>query len=311
MEVIVADNASPDGSGELARQLLSDWSNGCYLPHGANLGFCEGNNRPAIRARGRYLFFLNNDTWLEPDCLEILLTAVQRTGAAAGTPRVLTYDGDGEQVVFGAGFDLFGLVSFAPARGKVREIFMPPGCCYLIDAALFSQLGGFDPEFFMYADDLDLSWRLWAAGRRAIGVPAARLHHRMAANANPAGGGQIVEFRTSASTRYYSHRNCLLAVLKNAQHVLLLLAATQVALLLLEGVVALLLTRSWGLVRRAYVEALVDCWRLRRHIGAERRRLRQLRQRSDWWLLRFLRLRLNRWDEILRIRRLGLPKFSR
>jgi hypothetical protein len=101
-----------------------------------------------------------------------------------------------------------------------------------------------------------------------------------------------------------------LLVFKNAQHVLLLLAVTQVALLTVEAVVALVLTRQWPFVRRAYWEAVLDCWPLRRHVLAERRRIRQLRRRGDFWMLRFLKLRPNRWDEFQRVRRMGLPKVT-
>ena len=67
IEIIVADNRSSDGSDLLAENLVRDWPNGRCLQNGSNLGFCEGNNRGAKVARGRFLFFLNNAAWLEPD----------------------------------------------------------------------------------------------------------------------------------------------------------------------------------------------------------------------------------------------------
>src|SRR5437879_10050409 len=77
IEVIVADNRSEDGSDETAADILADWTNGVFMQHGVNLGFCEGNNRAADAAHGDYLFFLNNDTWLEPECLEKLLVVAR------------------------------------------------------------------------------------------------------------------------------------------------------------------------------------------------------------------------------------------
>ena len=68
-EVIIADNLSTDGSDQQAAALMQDFPGGRFMSHGTNLGFCEGNNRAARAARGEWLFFLNNDTWLEPDCL--------------------------------------------------------------------------------------------------------------------------------------------------------------------------------------------------------------------------------------------------
>lgn len=64
LEVIVADNNFPNGSRQLAEELMSGWDNGRVLNHGSNL--------PTHQARGGYLFFLNNDAWLGPDFLETL-----------------------------------------------------------------------------------------------------------------------------------------------------------------------------------------------------------------------------------------------
>jgi hypothetical protein len=102
----------------------------------------------------------------------------------------------------------------------------------------------------------------------------------------------------------------MLLLLKNCQHVLLILVFLQLGLLALEASVALLLLRRWSFVKRAYIDAVADCWRLRHHVLAERRRMKLLRQKSDWWMLRFFRLRLNRWDELMNMRQHGLPKVS-
>jgi GT2 family glycosyltransferase len=310
LEVIVADNLSSDGSDRLAQRLMEGWPQGRFIQHGQNLGYCEGNNRAAKAAGGRYLFFLNNDAWLEPACLERLLAETESTGAAVATPLILNYDDDSFQSLGAFGFDLFGLASTRAESAGTREVLMPEGCSYLIERKLFEDLGRFDPEFFMFADEFDLSWRVWISGRRAMGVPAARLHHRGAAQVNPAGGGGVVEFRTSDTKRFYANRNSLLAVLKNARHILLALAVAQVGLLTLEALAGLVLVRRWTFVKRAYWDALADCWRLRHHIAAERRRIRGFRRHGDFWMLRFLRWRLNRWDEIRRLRRFGVPKVT-
>jgi GT2 family glycosyltransferase len=161
----------------------------------------------------------------------------------------------------------------------------------------------------MYADELDLSWRLWIAGGRAIGVSDARLHHHLAANVNPE-GGRMSEVRTSAAKRFYTNRNMLLVLLKNCRRLWLLLVPLQLALWLAEACVSLVLIRRWSFIRRAYGEALADCWRLRKHVLAERRRVSQFRRRGDVWMLRFLRWRFNRWDELRRMIRHGPPKVS-
>jgi GT2 family glycosyltransferase len=310
LEVIVADNQSNDGSDERAQQLVEGWVNGSFVQHGRNLGFAEGNNRAAALAAGDYLFFLNNDAWLEPACLERLLGETRGLGAGAACPLILNYDDDTFQSLGAFGFDLFGLASTRSFSAETREVLMPEGCAYLIERRLFQELGGFDAEFFMFAEEFDLSWRVWISGHQAVAVPSARLHHRGAAQANPAGGAAVVEFRTSDTKRFYANRNGLVALLKNAHNLLLALVPLQVGLLALEALLGLMLVRRWSFVKRAYVDAVRDCWRLRQHLLAERRRVRQFRKRGDLWMLRFLRLRLNRWDELQRVRRMGVPRVT-
>ncbi|MBM3836738.1 MAG: glycosyltransferase family 2 protein [Verrucomicrobia bacterium] len=308
-EIIVADNASTDGSDKLAEKLTQSWPNARVMQHGKNLGYCEGNNRAAQAARGQYLFFLNNDAWLEPDCLATLLAEVRSQRANAATPLVLNYDDNTVQPIWGAGFDVFGLPSFATRYDQSRDLFMPPGCCFLVEREWFERIGGFDKALFMYADELDLSWRLWIAGGRAIAVARARLHHHLAANVNPE-GGRMSEVRTSATKRFYTNRNVLLVLLKNCRNVLLLLVPLQLALWIAEAFASLLLIRRGSFVRRAYVDALAECWRLRPHVLSERRRIGQFRRRGDFWMLRFLRWRLNRWEELRRVLRHGPPKVA-
>ena len=97
IEVILADNVSSDGSEQLGKHIVESWPRGVFIQHGQNLGYCEGNNRAAEAAHGQYLLFLNNDTWLEPRCLEQLLAEVQRTGAGAAAPLILNYEDDSFQ----------------------------------------------------------------------------------------------------------------------------------------------------------------------------------------------------------------------
>jgi GT2 family glycosyltransferase len=160
----------------------------------------------------------------------------------------------------------------------------------------------------MYADEHDFCMRAWQAGAKVILAASALAHHRSAASVNPAGSGEIVEVRTSDTKRFYANRNSLLVLLKNAQHLLLLLVPLQLLMLAAEGTVMGLLTHRWSHVRRAYLAPVYDCWRLRKHIRAERRRFKLLRRRGDFWMLRFFRTSLNRLEELQRLRRFGLPK---
>jgi GT2 family glycosyltransferase len=311
IEVIIADNASSDSSPDLARRFADSSRAVSFADNGSNLGFCAGNNAPARGAKGDYLLFLNNDTWLEPDCLERLMDSIKSTGAAGGAPLILNYSDDSVQSLGAAGFDICGFYSShtGPAR-STYELMAWSGCSYLIRKDVFFKVGMFDDQFFMYADEWDLSWRLWIAGHKGVVVPAAKLHHRSEANVNSAGGEQLSEFKTSVTKRYYANRNNLLTVLKNAQHVLLVLAVFQIVYLFVESVLWSLLSWNSKLFTTGYLKAMADCWKLRSHVFAQRRQIAKFRVRSDWWMLRFFRIRLNRWDEIGKIFKKGLPKVS-
>jgi GT2 family glycosyltransferase len=312
LEIVIADNASTDGSDHLAAELAALRPERAFLlQNGANLGFCEGNNRGAAGAKGEYLFFLNNDTWLEKNCLEQLMAGVAALNADCATPLIYNYEDDSFQSIGAGGFDLLGYPSATPSKESARRIFAAPGCSLLIKSDAFRRLGGFDSEFFMYCDEMDLAWRLALAGYKTVSIPQARMHHRGAAAANPKGGGQTQEFRTNEAVRFYTNRNSMLMLFKNAQHVLLLLAIFHVCALLLESLALLVLVRQWGIVKRAYLGALPACWRLRHHVVSERRHIRALRQHSDFWMLRFLKPWFSRYFyEVKRLLKHGLPKID-
>jgi N-acetylglucosaminyl-diphospho-decaprenol L-rhamnosyltransferase len=310
LQVIVADNASSDGSDQLAERLLSDWRNGLFVQNGANLGFGAGSNRAVENAQGKYLFFLNPDVWLEKDCLEKLLAEAERTQIKAAGLVVLDYDDDTLQTRGATGFDILG--QLVPARtGQVPSRLFAACGFYFIERETFNLLGKFDENFFLYGEENDLSWRIWISGGDIIHVPAARMHHRGAALANPRGGTKIVEVRTNELKRFYANRNNLLVLLKNCQHLLLGLAFFNVCWLMVEGLAGCILLRRPSFLRHSCLAPIADCWRLRRHIFRERRKMAALRRRSDFWMLRFLSHRFSRGEDIRRILKLGLPKVDR
>lgn len=301
VEIIMVDNTSQDGSAEICQKEMAAWPNGVFLQTGSNYGFGGGCNRGAAVARGKYLFFLNPDLWLEPACLEDLVSSAGQSGAKIGCPRVFDYDSDVVQTEGGEGFDIF-MCGVTPRAGENSPERFGVGTFYFIERDLFQRLGGFDEEFFIFAEELDLSWRAWLAGENVTMFYSARLHHQGAS-----GGDRAVENRTNETKRFYANRNQLLAQLKNSRDWLLLLVFTQMALLMAEAIMGALLARRWSFIKWALLKPLADCWRLRSHVAAERRRINGLRRRSDWWMLkRFLRFRFGRWVDVKRLLQFGV-----
>jgi len=308
IETVMVDNNSSDDSVAIARKHFSEFPNAVIVRNSENLGFCEGNNSGARAATGKWLLFLNNDTWLENDCMEKLIAGTEKMGAAASTPLVLNYPDNSYQDFGFYGFDIFGLPSPSAIANRTREIFIAGGCSYLIRADVFNQIGMFDAEYFIYSDDADLSWRTWIAGHKVAGIYEARLHHRGAAGVNPQGGITTVEFRTNDRKRFLTNRNGILTLLKNCRHILLLTLIPLVVLLFFESLVGALLLRRLSFAKASFWSVLADCWRLRGHILKKRKEVAAFRKHSDLWMLCFFKLRLNRWDEVKRTLKFGPPR---
>jgi GT2 family glycosyltransferase len=186
-EVLVVDNASPDGSGARLRARFPAVH---HLTTSHNGGYTAGNNRGFewVLARGdvEYVVVLNNDTIVDPHCIERLVAAAQETGAAAVAPLMLYYDEP--NIVWYAG----GSVSHARIMGKhlgenepmiAGRPRMPVsficGCCFLLRVDVLRAIGGFDERFFAYGEDLELSIRLARGGYVMLHEPAATLLHRI------------------------------------------------------------------------------------------------------------------------------------
>jgi N-acetylglucosaminyl-diphospho-decaprenol L-rhamnosyltransferase len=300
-EIIMVDNTSRDGSAEICEREMAAWPNGVFLPTGGNYGFGGGSNRGAKIARGKYLFFLNPDVWLEPNCLEELVRRAEDNKAKVACPLVLDYDSDTVQVVGASGFDLFGCL-IAPRPDRRVDRLFAIGTFFFIERELFQKLGGFDEELFLYSEEMDLSWRACMAGEWITMAGSARIHHQGASS-----GERAVENRTNETKRFYANRNQLLVIFKNAQFLLLVLVLSQTMLITAEAVVGAFLARRLSFIYWSLLKPLAGCWRLRRHIFEQRRKNHLIRQHGDWWILRhFFRFGIGRWMDVKRLFKFGI-----
>jgi GT2 family glycosyltransferase len=301
LEIIMVDNTSTDGSAELCRDEMAKWPNGEYLATGGNYGYGGGCNRGAAIAKGKYLFFLNPDVWLEPNCLEELVKGIDADGGSIASPRILDYDSDNLQSQGAAGFDMFGCMTTA----RDEEMLLQPfavAAFYFITQELLLKVGGFDEEFFLYNEEMDLSWRAWLAGEPIRQVASARIHHQGVSS-----GNRTLENRTSEIKRFYANRNQMLTILKNAHSLLLMLALSQAMLIATEALVGVIITGRFSFVRWSLLKPLAECWRLRGHLRAERERIRTFRQSGDLWILRrFFTFGFGRWADVRRLLKSGV-----
>jgi GT2 family glycosyltransferase/SAM-dependent methyltransferase len=180
-EVIVIDDQSNDGT-ELCLKARTDIS---YLRNPENIGFLRSCNRAAARARGKFIFLLNNDTIVCDDWLDELLATFSTFDKVGLVGSKLVYpDGrlqeagsivwrDGSAQNFGRGQD-----ANDPVYGYAREVDYVSGCAIMVPSELWRRLGGFD-EYFSpaYCEDVDLALRIRNLGCSVIYQPFSTVMH--------------------------------------------------------------------------------------------------------------------------------------
>jgi N-acetylglucosaminyl-diphospho-decaprenol L-rhamnosyltransferase len=265
LEVLVVDNrpeAVRDGGGYA-------WPQGAHaLASEGNVGYVRACNRAAAAARGDWLLFVNPDAPAEPDCLARLRAAADEPGVGVVGAQVLLPGGQlvnaGENPVHLTGLCWSGRFGEPREHGLPRDVAAVSGAALMVRADVFAQLGGFEPGYFMYHDDVDLCWRARLAGWRVRFVPEAAVLHDYA-------------FEKGNGKWFWLERNRGWTVLSNyGAATLLLLAPLLLATEL--AIFALALRGGWAR------EKLRAWWALARGLPALlrwRRRVQALRRVSD------------------------------
>jgi len=279
LRVLLVDNDSTDDSLELTRR---DFPEVDILELGDNLGYAEANNQAAALCRSTYLCFLNNDTYLNVDTMDALVSvANRRSDTPILAPQQRSYDGV-LPLSCGMGVDVLGF----PATGTPNEgdVFYADGACFFIRRDVFEALGGFDPYHFMFFEEIDLCWRAWLRGYQVGIVPNAVVFHKAGGTA----GSSLVEgqrHETSRGKRRLTHRNQLATILKNYS-ALTLLFILPLFVALTAGEVLLLIASGQGtVVIEAYVPAWQDLLRDRSNVRFRRRLIQGTRTVNDWTIL--------------------------
>ncbi|MBI3943537.1 MAG: glycosyltransferase family 2 protein [Chloroflexi bacterium] len=186
--ILLVDNASSDGTAEAVAQAFPQVT---ILRNRENLGFAVASNQVAqwaLQQSYPYVLFLNNDTLVLPDLLDNLVAVAEaHPDVALVGPEVRYADAPG-RVWPAAGYrqpvTLEAIpVKTADAGGRVQlEVDYLLGCALLARADFLRRLGGFDPRYFVYYEDHDLSLRAQAAGYRLLYAPQTRLYHKVQAS---------------------------------------------------------------------------------------------------------------------------------
>jgi N-acetylglucosaminyl-diphospho-decaprenol L-rhamnosyltransferase len=217
--VVLADNGSTDGAPERA----ADRPGVELFRTGGNLGYGRAANLGLPRVPGDWVVVANPDLRWEPGALDTLLDAVERWPRAGVLgPEILTPDGELypsarelPSLGRGIGHALCGwwwpsnpwTASYRRERGEPTERVAGwlSGSCMLVRREAFDAVGGFDPAYFMYFEDLDLCERIGRAGWQNVYVPTAVVVHEGAAStrSNPA---EMADAHHASAWRYLSRR---------------------------------------------------------------------------------------------------------
>ncbi len=169
-----------------------------------NTGFCHAVNEGIERSKEEYLFLLNNDTTLEPDCVKELVTFMEEHADAfsAGAKMVAMKE---PEIADDCG-DYFNALGYAYAAGKgknsaryqnIRAVFSACAGAAIYRRSHFDEIGLFDENHFAYLEDVDIGYRARIYGYRNYFVPTAVVYHAGSA----VSGSRHNEFKVKLSSK--------------------------------------------------------------------------------------------------------------
>jgi len=233
-EVIVVDNASTDDSVSYIQNNLHSIK---LIKNLKNLGYAKANNEAAKKANGEFLLFLNADTWIKPNLLnELVSTITVNPNAGVCACTQLSYDGT-QWLNSGITTDLFAY----PMNPKNKEkILYSDGASLFVKRFVFNQVGGFDPAYFMYGEDVDLCWRILLGGYDIVVAKSAIVGHKSAGTSASSGK----TYYTNKLRRYLAERNSFRTLLKNYSAFTLLYILPLRSIIMIQATFFFLIKRS-------------------------------------------------------------------
>lgn len=252
-EVLFVDNASTDDSISFVKEHFGNDPRVRIIQNKKNFGFAEGNNRGIKNSTREYIALLNNDVIVDPNWLAELVKSAEPPEVGAAQSKLLQM---AQRTLLDCAGGLLDYYGYHVERGRGEdadlfnqpgEIFYAKGASLLLKREILEKAGLFDPEIFLYFDEVDLCWRIWLSGYRIVYAPRSIVYHA---------SGSTVSATQMRSKIYYYTRNHFLILLKNynlanavkAILVSLLLESRNIVLFLArhKSIVALSLMRGIG-----------------------------------------------------------------
>jgi N-acetylglucosaminyl-diphospho-decaprenol L-rhamnosyltransferase len=213
--VVIVDNSRPE---EDLSDLVSLRPNTRYVDSGGNIGFGAACNLGARVASRPYLIFLNPDTAPDPSTFPLLIDEIVRDPSCSSCGPALADQGGTIQRGAGGWQPTFrralahatGLDRIVPCTGiwfcygpsGPIEVEWLAGTCLAVRREVFLDLGGFNPEYFLYQEDMDLGRRLWERGYRQVLRADLRLLHARGGSSPPSHSRDLWALRGQMLVKY-------------------------------------------------------------------------------------------------------------
>ena len=236
-EIFVVDNNSVDGSMKMVRDKFPEVH---LIDNKSNNGFSKANNQALTRAKGQYLLLLNPDTVMEDDTLLRCIQFMDEHPDAGGlgvkmldgkgkflpeskrglpTPSVAFYKVFGLSAIF-PGSKIFGRYHLGYLdKDRIHEVDVLSGAFMMLRKEVIDKIGYLDENFFMYGEDIDLSYRISQAGYRNYYYPEARIIHYKGESTKKSSINYVFMFYNAMiifAKKHYSHKNArILSILIN------------------------------------------------------------------------------------------------
>jgi O-antigen biosynthesis protein len=236
-EIFVVDNNSVDGSCEMVKRTFPEVK---LIENKDNPGFSKANNQAIRKAKGDYILLLNPDTVVEEDCFEKVCAYMDAT-PTAGALGVKMIDGKGHflpeskrglptpQVAF---YKMFGFASLFPKskrfgryhlgflnKDEIHEVDVLAGAFMLLRKKTLDEIGLLDEDYFMYGEDIDLSYRITKAGYKNYYFPHTTIIHYKGESTKKASVNYVFVFYRAMiifAQKHYSQKHAqLFSVLIN------------------------------------------------------------------------------------------------
>jgi GT2 family glycosyltransferase len=193
-EVIVVDNASYDGCDRL---LSTEFPEVRYIQSKDNLGFSRANNLGASQSSGDFILFLNPDTEIFDGALPAMIESLRslpdggllgckilnpdrtvQTTCIQSFPTILNQSLDAQALrTRFPKSSLWGMRALFDGSAEPTPVEMVSGACMLLKRKVYEEVQGFSEDYFMYAEDADLCYKVWQRGWKVYYLPTAHIIH--------------------------------------------------------------------------------------------------------------------------------------